>query len=112
MYVGGKGEWPTYEAILDYTEGVTVLFDPEVLSFDDLLQTFLSKTSLTQCSSSKQYMSGVWWHNSDQENIIKNKFHEIEIEQGIKIGLHRSRVGDVYRAEEYHQRFFEKNNYF
>ena len=46
------------------------------------------------------------------ENIIKNKFHEIEIEQGIKIGLHRSRVGDVYRAEEYHQRFFEKNNYF
>jgi len=56
-------------------------------------------------------MSGVWWHNSDQENIIQTKFREIENDQGIKVGLYRARVGDVYRAEEYHQKFFEKNNY-
>ncbi len=111
MYVGGQKEWPTYQAILDYTEGVTVLFDPDVIAFEDLFDVFLSKTSLTQCSTSRQYMSGVWWHNSDQENIIQTKFREIENDQGIKVGLYRARVGDVYRAEEYHQKFFEKNNY-
>ena len=111
VYVGGQKEWPTYQAILDYTEGVTVLFDPDVIAFEDLFNVFLSKTSLTQCSTSRQYMSGVCWHNSDQENIIQTKFREIENDQGIKVGLYRARVGDVYRAEEYHQKFFEKNNY-
>ena len=45
VYVGGKAPWPTYECIHDYTEGVTVVFDPDVLSIEELLEIFLGKVS-------------------------------------------------------------------
>lgn len=112
VYVGGKAPWPTYECIYDYTEGVTVVFDPDVLSFEELLEIFLGKVSFTRCSSSTQYMSGIWWHTSDQENIVQTKIRAKETEIGTGIPLHRSRAINVYRAEEYHQRFFEKNGKF
>ena len=57
VYVGGKAPWPTYECIHDYTEGVTVVFDPDVLSIEELLEIFLGKVSFTHCPSSTQYMS-------------------------------------------------------
>ena len=43
VYVGGKAPWPTYECIHDYTEGVTVVFDSDVLSIEELLEIFLVK---------------------------------------------------------------------
>ena len=56
VYVGGKAPWPTYECIHDYTEGVTVVFDSDVLSIEDLLEIFFSKVSFSHCSSSTQYI--------------------------------------------------------
>ena len=88
MYVGGQKEWPTYQAILDYTEGVTVLFDPDVIAFEDLFNVFLSKTSLTQCSTSRQYMSGVWWHNVlilIRKILYKQNFEKLKMIKGLKL---------------------------
>ena len=88
VYVGGQKEWPTYQAILDYTEGVTVLFDPDVIAFEDLFNVFLSKTSLTQCSTSRQYMSGVWWHNVlilIRKILYKQNFEKLKMIKGLKL---------------------------
>ena len=88
------------------------MFDSDVLSIEDLLEIFFSKVSFSHCSSSTQYMSGIWWHTADQENIVQTKLREMETKIGSDIALHRSRAINIYRAEEYHQRFFEKNGKF
>ena len=40
VYVGGHTPYPTYERVSDYTEGVTVLFDPKITSYSECLDHF------------------------------------------------------------------------
>ena len=112
VYVGGDQLNPTYHSIGDHTEGVTVTFDPTQISFADLVDFFFTKASLTSsCSSSKQYQTGIWWHTAEQEAIVTQKITDMEERHDWKITIHRGPLTEsgLYRAEEYHQRFFEKN---
>ena len=112
VYVGGEVEYPTYERIQDHTEGVTVTFDKDVISYSDLLHVFMSKASLTlPCSSSRQYMTGVWFHTLEQRRVCEQMFREYEKRHGVDIKVHTSEItkAGIYRAEEYHQRYFEKH---
>ena len=110
VYVGGVIPNPTYGRILDYTEGVTVTWDPDAIAFVDLLAVFMGNASLTTpCSGARQYMTGVWFHTDEQRTICEMMFRKYEERHGVKIKVHTDRVGLIYRAEEYHQRYFEKN---
>ena len=106
VYVGGRKPSPTYRSIKDYTEGVIVTFDPSVITYTELLGVFFSMASPHSCSTSTQYRQGIWWHSASQEEAVAKalsgrwKSHHL---------LHHEPVTDVYRAEEYHQRYFAKN---
>ena len=106
VYVGGKAPWPTYECIHDYTEGVTVVFDPDVLSIEELLEIFLGKVSFTHCPSSTQYMSAFGGTLQIRKMSSKPSSAKWRLKLEVDIALHRSRAINIYRAEEYHQRFF------
>jgi len=61
-------QYPNYEAIGDHTEGVTVVYDPAVITYQECLDFFFFKISPhSSCSDSTQYASGVWWHNEAKE---------------------------------------------
>ena len=112
MYVGGERKNPTYNRILDHTEGVSVTWDPDVLTFADVLDVFMQKASLSSaCSGSRQYMVGVWFHNEKQAAIAAQKFAEWADRTNMTVRIHHGPVtqAGIYKAEEYHQRWFEKN---
>jgi methionine-S-sulfoxide reductase len=112
VYIGGETINPTYQSIGDHTEGVTITFDEKKISFGDLVEFFFSKANLTEsCSRSKQYQTGIWWHNDEQKKIVNEKIRLLEEKNNWNIQIHRGPVTEsgIYKAEEYHQRFFEKN---
>ena len=53
-------------------------------------------------------MEGLWWHTDEQKKIAESKLDR-ERRSGRQIDLHTAPVTAVYRAEEYHQKFYEKN---
>jgi len=112
VYVGGTTVWPNYQAMGDHTEGVVVYYDPEVLSYKELLDFFFKQHNpWSNCSSRRQYMSGAWWHNDKQRDALKEKVAALETnkkgQQTVKTFL--GPVTKLYRAEEYHQKYYSKN---
>jgi len=112
VYVGGVKEWPNYEDIGDHTEGVTVTYDPTMVSYGKLLEFFFGQHNpWTACSSYKQYMSGVWYHNEAQKTAVEAYVADLESKNKRKVGTHRSPLTKLYRAEEYHQQYYSKNRF-
>ena len=113
-YAGGRAPSPTYRNIQDYTEAVRVTFDPSVVSFEQLLRVAIEEMMggpPTRARSSKrQYRSAFLYHTESQRDIA-SRFLE---EQRKRLGVPRLFVDlepatDFYRAEEYHQKYYEKS---
>ena len=77
-YEGGTLDNPTYEDVCSHTTGhaevVRVSYDPERVSYDDLLQVFWRKHDPTQLNRQgwdvgDQYRSAIFTHDSEQEEI-------------------------------------------
>jgi len=112
VYVGGTTENPTYNDISDYTEGVTVTFNPTVISYEKLLAFFFTEHNpFSACSSSRQYMSGVWWHNPGQQAAIEKFAVDLEAKNKRKVTTYRAPLDKLYRAEEYHQQYYAKHSF-
>ena len=111
VYIGGETLNPTYQSIQDHTEGIHVTFDPSIISYRQLVEFFFTKASISTCSGSKQYQTGLWWHNATQKEIVETVISDVESKRGSLDTIHRSGVtaSGVYKAEEYHQKFLEKN---
>ena len=112
VYVGGKQIFPTYRSIGDHTEGVTIVFDPSVTTYRACLDHFFSSHSPFQsqgCTGAKrQYSFGVWYHNEKQRVEVERKVAEIEQQAGRIVLTIVEPLTRVYRAEEYHQQYYEK----
>lgn len=58
---------------------------------------------------SRQYMKGVWWHSSEQRVVVLAAVQRVEREFGGKpVTTHCGPAGMLYRAEERHQKYYEK----
>ena len=119
-YTGGHMDKPSYEDVCTdqtgHAEAVQVEYDPNQVSYDDLLNIFWENhdpTSLNRQGPDigTQYRSAIFFHDSEQEKIAaqskeklqnSNKFSREIVTQIIP-------AKEFYRAEEYHQRYFEKN---
>ena len=118
-YAGGETDNPTYEEVCTGTTGhaevVEVIFDPSQVTFENLLEVFWKLHDPTTLNRQgpdigTQYRSAILYHSEDQLKSAKislanqsasgEHIHPIVTE----ITPHRK----FYRAEEYHQRYFEK----
>jgi len=118
-YMGGTKEKPTYEQVCSDTTGhaevVQVMFDPDVISYDDLLAVFWDihdpTTSNRQgLDMGSQYRSVIFFHNSQQEKAawaLKNKLQKSTL-YNKNIVTDIVPVSTFWKAEDYHQRYFEK----
>lgn len=69
-YAGGSKKNPTYEDLGDHTEAVQVDFNPEQISYKELLEEFWSSHS--QIAKKKtQYRSVIFYHNEDQRKRFR-----------------------------------------
>lgn len=122
-YEGGHVENPTYEQVCGkrtgHIEVCQVHYDPEVISFEELLDVFFKTHDPTTrdrqgADQGPQYRSVIFYHNDEQKQAAKAFIKTLEDSK--KLGSRRI-VTEVeptktfYQAEEYHQDYFAKNPY-
>ncbi|NJN66359.1 MAG: peptide-methionine (S)-S-oxide reductase MsrA [Chloroflexaceae bacterium] len=118
-YTGGTSEHPTYPEVCTGTTGhaeaVEVLYDPERVSYADLLEVFWSCHNPTTRNRQgpdvgTQYRSVIFFHTPAQEAIARasKERHQQARKDRRPVVTEVVPASTFYRAEEYHQRYFEK----
>ena len=106
-YAGGLEEWPTYRRIADHTEVIRIVYDPEILPYEQLVDLFFQEHSPTMQSWSKQYRSVILTNSAEQKRIAQEAiFDKSKIR---KVYTDVEDCTPFYRAEEYHQKYIEKS---
>lgn len=118
-YTGGHVENPTYQQVTTgqtgHYEAVQVRFDPEVISYQQLLEIFWKQIDPTDAGGSfvdrgPQYRSAIFVHDPDQRTIAEQSKQTLE-ESGKFDGPIATEILDAarfYKAEDYHQQFYLK----
>lgn len=120
-YMGGTTANPTYEDVCSgrtgHAETVQLKFDPEVISYEGLLDAFFdlhNPTTLNRQGPDRgtQYRSAVFWHDEAQRRAALRKIDELGQAGRWQdpIVTQVEPAGEFWRAEEYHQRYLEKNS--
>jgi peptide-methionine (S)-S-oxide reductase len=121
-YSGGKVPNPSYEQVCDgdtgHAEAVRVSFDPQVLSYHDLLMVFFAihdPTTLNRQGADvgTQYRSAIFYHDAEQKKVAAQVIQEIAA-AGIwenPIVTEVAPFDTFYLAEDYHQEYFAHNGF-
>ena len=121
-YSGGHVQNPTYEQVCGkhtgHAEVVQVTFDPEVISFRDVLKVFFTihdPTTLNRQGNDAgpQYRSAIFYNSPEQKAAAEEVIAEIGRE-GVwprPIVTEVTAFEAVYPAEDYHQEYFARNPY-
>ena len=119
-YSGGAAPDPTYEEVSTgtsgYAEVVQIAFDPQAISFRDLLHVFFSMhdpTTLNRQGADvgSQYRSAVFYHGEKQKRVAEELIAELEKERIWEepIVTEVTPFESFYKAEEHHQHFLASN---
>ena len=103
-YTGGTQKDPTYRSMGDHTESIEIEFDPEKLSYEDLLDVFWMSHNPCHQAGSRQYMSALFYHDKAQLEAINDSKKKEEEKRG-KIHTHIVKAEKFYDAEDYHQKY-------
>ena len=119
-YTGGQKTNPTYEDICTgqtgHAEVVQIDFDPEVISFNELLLVFFkthNPTTLNKQGGDEgtQYRSVIFYHSQEQK--IEAQLMIDNLEKGLvyekSIVTEITPISVFYNAEDYHQNYFNQN---
>ena len=118
-YSGGKVANPTYEQVCtnttDHAEVVLVDYDSDTVSYDTLLNVFWEKhdpTTLNQQGADvgTQYRSAIFYFTETQKEIARKSlnYHQNKLTDR-KIVTEITEAKECWKAEEYHQKYFEKH---
>lgn len=119
-YSGGHVDNPTYKEVCEGTTGhaevIQVVYDPQVISFEELLQAFWQShdpTTLNRQGNDvgPQYRSVVFYHNQDQKEKTEKYKAELNASKAFNnpIVTEISPFTKFYKAENYHQDYYNNN---
>ena len=121
-YSGGPVPNPTYRQVCTGTTGhaevVQVTFDPEVVSYSEILEVFLTihdPTTLNRQGADvgPQYRSAIFYHDEEQRRVAEGVLSELEA-KGVwddPIVTEVTPFDAFYVAEDYHQGYYRNNEY-
>ena len=116
-YTGGDVENPTYNEVCrddtGHAEAVRVEYDPQVVSYDDLLNVFWSihdPTTLNRQGPDvgSQYRSAIFYQTLEQKAAAESSIAKHQPKFGGKIVTQLVPSEKFYKGEEYHQQYLEK----
>ncbi|GAB5370551.1 hypothetical protein AAMO2058_001502800 [Amorphochlora amoebiformis] len=94
----------------DHTECIQIQYDPSQISYEKILDmVFDEHSSYLHKPYSVQYRSGVWYQDEDQKHAVEKKIEQLKRDNQRAIHTHVAPLGDFYLAEDYHQKYIEKN---
>jgi peptide-methionine (S)-S-oxide reductase len=119
-YIGGDTDEPTYREVsagnTGHAEAVQVLYDPDKVSYEKLLEVFwrnIDPTTPDQqfCDHGNQYRSGIFYHGRAQQRLAEESKAALEQNRPFSAPIVTEIVpaGKFYPAEDYHQDYYEKN---
>lgn len=121
-YTGGDYENPTYKEVCSkktgHAEAVRVEYDPQQLSYDDLLEVFWNchdpkSPNPQRIDPDGQYRSAIFYHDQEQKKAaeVSKKRLQNQIENNdLEVVTEISPASEFYQAEEYHQKYIEKRS--
>jgi peptide-methionine (S)-S-oxide reductase len=116
-YSGGSAERPSYEQVCGGTTGhaevVEVTFDPEQVSYDQLLDVFWRIHDPTQVNRQgpdhgDQYRTAIFFHTPEQEKEAIASRDREQAKLSKPIATEITPASEFWPAEDYHQRYLEK----
>lgn len=116
-YTGGSTVSPSYEQVCSgrtgHAEAVEVTFDPSVVSYEQLLDTFWGLHDPTQMNRQgpdvgTQYRSAIFVHDDDQKAAAQASKEALQTRIKRPIMTEVAQASDFWEAEDYHQCYFEK----
>ncbi|MFN8007595.1 MAG: peptide-methionine (S)-S-oxide reductase MsrA [Terriglobia bacterium] len=119
-YAGGNTPHPTYRQVCmgstGHAEVVQVTFDPKLISFQEILEVFFAihdPTTLNRQGADvgTQYRSVIFYHDETQRQIAEQAIADFERKKlwDAPIVTEVAPLPDFYRAEDYHQEYFQNN---
>jgi methionine-S-sulfoxide reductase len=118
-YTGGEGEDPTYEEVstgdTGHVEAIQILFDESKVTYEHLLHLFFFNIDPLDSNGQfvdrgSQYRTAIFYHTEDQRK------RALKVIEELKLARHFSKIETIilpfrafYPAEEWHQRFYQKN---
>ena len=119
-YIGGHQKNPSYADVSSgrsgHAEVVQVVYDPEKISYQRLLDIFWRNIDPTTanrqfCDSGSQYRSGVFYHNDNQRQLAEQSKQALIADKPFadQIVTEITAADTFYPAEDYHQDYYIKN---
>jgi len=119
-YTGGSKLDPTYQEVsaggTGHTEAVEVLYDPQLVSYEKLLEVFWRQIDPTDADGQfvdrgNQYRSGIFYLDAEQKQLAEKSKQQLEKTGRFNkpIVTEITAAGEFYPAEEYHQDYHSKN---
>ena len=122
-YANGMTSHPSYRTVCSgsgHAEAVHVVYDPRVVSLDEILTAFYDSIDPTAKDRQgndvgRQYRSGIYYvpnadgSESDDARVIRASLDALEKRIGKPVAIETGAIVNFYRAEEAHQEYLEKN---
>ena len=117
-YSGGHTKNPTYESSntgrTGHAEAVEVIYDPDVISFDALVDVYFGSQDVTQQNGQgpdigSQYRSIIFYQDADEKKIIEQKIEALSKDYDRPIAAEVKEFDKFWMAEEYHQDYKVNN---
>ena len=117
-YSGGKTDNPTYGQVssgrTDHAEVIQIKYDPSIISYEEILEIFFAThdpTTLNRQGADvgTQYRSIILYYNEEQRQIAQQTIMKLKGEYQNPIVTQVEPYTKFYKAEEYHQNYYERN---
>jgi len=119
-YIGGKTKNPTYKRVskgnTGHYEAVEVVFDADVVSFEQILYVFWRTVDPTDaggqfCDRGDSYRTAIFTTSGSQTKIAKASKAQVDASGALpkKVVTPILRAAEFYPAETYHQNYYKKN---
>lgn len=116
-YTHGAKSDPTYEEVCSgltgHAEAVTVLYDSNEVSYEELLQVFWDRHDPTQLNRQgndvgTQYRSGIYYHSLEQRQTAEAAMAEMQKKYTAPVVTELVAANKFWMGETYHQQYLEK----
>lgn len=117
-YANGNTENPSYEEVCHnntgHAETVKVLYDPQQIRLEFILKLYfdvIDPTSLNRQGGDvgSQYRTGIYYLDPEDRDIIEKALAELQTRYDKPIVVEALPLKNFYPAEEYHQKYLDKN---
>ncbi len=117
-YAGGKTNNPNYEEVSSgntgHAEAVQITYDPNIISYQKLVEVFFALHDPTTENRQgndvgEQYRSVIFYHSETQKEIAEKEMRIFEDKYEDPIVTEITPFKEFFRAEDYHQDYYEQN---